>query len=149
MALCRYVAVPPALLPPLFLAYCPDPKDSGKVHSPVKQRWLDGDVTVSDVALLGIFVIHAMFAQVIEGMGHLGNLAKSFYDLIRRDGVKPWDVAHETAALMRENFATRLRLYGDAVVGPTNARMIGIAAECGTAAKLPGSGGRMAWQCLS
>ena len=39
----RYTRLPFRVLPALFLAYNAVPKDSGKVHSPVKQRWLDGD----------------------------------------------------------------------------------------------------------
>ncbi len=42
----RYVHLPVGVLPPLFLAYSAFPKDSGKVHSPVKQRWLEGDKEV-------------------------------------------------------------------------------------------------------
>ena len=119
----EYIRLPPALLPPLFLAYCPDPKDSGKVHSPVKQRWLNGDV------------------EVIEGMRRLGDLAQQFHDLVTSSELAPWQVAHETAALMAANFATRRALYGDAVVGPTNMGMVGIAVDNGASAKLPGSGG--------
>lgn len=36
----------PGLLPPLHLMYCANPSDSGKVHSSVKQRWLQGDEEV-------------------------------------------------------------------------------------------------------
>ncbi len=43
---CRYTRLSVDALPPLFLAYTSAPKDSGKVHSPVKQRWLDGDQQV-------------------------------------------------------------------------------------------------------
>lgn len=43
----RYQSLDPALLPPLHLIYPASPpaagKDSGVVHSTVKQRWLAGD----------------------------------------------------------------------------------------------------------
>lgn len=35
-----------SLLPKLWLAYVADPDDSGKVHSKVKQRFLNGDQEV-------------------------------------------------------------------------------------------------------
>lgn len=35
-------------LPPLWLAYVADPKDSGKVHSSVRQRFSNGEPAVSD-----------------------------------------------------------------------------------------------------
>jgi glucuronokinase len=42
-----YTRVPVAALPPLFLAYAADPSDSGRIHAPIKQRWLAGDQEVS------------------------------------------------------------------------------------------------------
>lgn len=45
----QYRCVDPALLPPLYLLYssaAPPGKDSGAVHSTVKQRWLVGDTEV-------------------------------------------------------------------------------------------------------
>ena len=55
--LCRYTALDPTLLPPLWLILkSPDSlnqasekgsgKDSGRVHSTVRQRWLQGDPSV-------------------------------------------------------------------------------------------------------
>ena len=35
-------------LPTFFLVYCPNPSDSGKIHSNVKHRWLSGDQEVID-----------------------------------------------------------------------------------------------------
>ena len=43
-----YVPLNPELLPRLWLIYCHNPSDSGKVHSTVKQRWLAGDEQVVD-----------------------------------------------------------------------------------------------------
>jgi glucuronokinase len=42
----RYIQLDTDLLPPLYLAYVADPEDSGKVHSTVKQRFLNGDTEV-------------------------------------------------------------------------------------------------------
>jgi hypothetical protein len=41
-----YQSLRPQLLPRLWLIYCDNPSDSGKVHSTVKQRWLAGDAAV-------------------------------------------------------------------------------------------------------
>ncbi len=47
-----YQPLDPALLPqPLWLIYCNNPSDSGKVHSTVKQRWLSGDEEVRSLML--------------------------------------------------------------------------------------------------
>jgi glucuronokinase len=42
----NYTQLPVAALPPLFLAYAADPSDSGRIHAPVKSRWLAGDPEV-------------------------------------------------------------------------------------------------------
>ena len=42
-----YTRVAKSALPPIFLAYAADPSDSGRIHAPIKQRWLAGDVEVS------------------------------------------------------------------------------------------------------
>lgn len=41
-----YTRLRAAAMPPLFLAYAADPSDSGRIHAPVKQRWLAGDADV-------------------------------------------------------------------------------------------------------
>lgn len=41
-----YESLDPGLLPRLWLIYCDNPSDSGRVHSTVKQRWLAGDPAV-------------------------------------------------------------------------------------------------------
>jgi hypothetical protein len=43
-----YTRLSASALPPLFLAYAADPSDSGRIHAPVKQRWLAGDKEVVD-----------------------------------------------------------------------------------------------------
>lgn len=41
-----YESLDPGLLPRLWLIFCENPSDSGRVHSSVKQRWLAGDPAV-------------------------------------------------------------------------------------------------------
>jgi glucuronokinase len=41
-----YCSLKPELLPRLWLVWCDNPSDSGKVHSTVKQRWLARDAAV-------------------------------------------------------------------------------------------------------
>lgn len=41
-----YQSLKPQLLPRLWLIFCDNPSDSGKMHSTVKQRWLAGEADV-------------------------------------------------------------------------------------------------------
>ncbi|KAF6255982.1 ribosomal protein S5 domain 2-type protein [Scenedesmus sp. NREL 46B-D3] len=43
-----YESLDPALLPRLWLVWCDNPSDSGRLHSTVKQRWLAGDAAVRE-----------------------------------------------------------------------------------------------------
>lgn len=43
-----YRSLDPGLLPRLWLVWCDNPSDSGRVHSSVKQRWLAGDADLLD-----------------------------------------------------------------------------------------------------
>lgn len=52
-----YESLDPALLPRLWLVWCDNPSDSGRMHSTVKQRWLAGD------------------AQVVQGMRDVAHCA--------------------------------------------------------------------------
>jgi galactokinase/mevalonate kinase-like predicted kinase len=121
--------LPLSSLPPLFLAYAPDPSDSGRIHAPVKQRWLNGE------------------PDVVAGMKTIGSLADAGRKLCEE---RPYSsasveeaeaVAHEWASLFTTNFDTRRSLFGDAALGKDNLRMIAIARETGASAKFPGSGG--------
>ncbi|RCH99315.1 hypothetical protein CU097_015348 [Rhizopus azygosporus] len=113
----KYERLDVSLLPKLWLAYVADPEDSGKVHSTVKQRFLNGD------------------QEIIKAMQKFA----SFTDQARH--------ALEThnhqsfAQLMSANFDLRRQVYGDAVVGAPNLRMIELARQHNCAAKFPGSGG--------
>ncbi|KAI8388033.1 ribosomal protein S5 domain 2-type protein [Radiomyces spectabilis] len=105
------------LLPPLWLAYVAKPKDSGKVHSTIRQRFLKGDT------------------EVIEAMNQFADFTESACQSLRNND------HHTFAQLMTANFELRRKLYGDDVVGSANLRMVEIARQNGCVAKLPGSGG--------
>ena len=122
-----YEVLPPsqlhAALPLLFLAYCDTPSDSGKIHSDVKTRWHAGD------------------PAAVEGMAKIADVAKR-----ARRAIAHGD-AGECKRLMAENFSLRRQLFGDAVLGETNLRLVDIAAEHGGVAKFPGSGGAVVGTC--
>ena len=102
---------------PLFIAYEARPSDSGKIHSSVKQRFVNNDPIV---------------LQAVEQWKKLTDAAKI---AIQENNVPALQ------ELMNANFNLRRELYGDACVGASNLRMIQIARDLGCAAKFPGSGG--------
>nr|XP_045582385.1 probable glucuronokinase 2 isoform X1 [Procambarus clarkii] len=104
-------------LPPLFLAYRPNPSDSGRIHSNILARWQKGD------------------SEVIEGMQKFAELT-----CLATTALKSADWS-TLAHLMNENFNLRRQLYGDAALGEENLLMINIARRFGAAVKFPGSGG--------
>eukprot|EP00731_Ephydatia_muelleri_P038563 Em0807g2a len=98
-----YEHLPIGNLPPLWLAYLADPSDSGKIHSNVKQRWLQGD------------------HEVIEAM-------QKFVELTDKAKLAIESKDHESLAnLMDQNFDLRRKLYGDEVIGEANLLMVEIA----------------------
>lgn len=96
-----YTKIPSTNLPPLFLAYAADPSDSGRIHAPIKQRWLAGD------------------AEVIAKMGQIASQADIGLSLCTS---KPYDaasslleaesIAHSWADAFRNNFDLRRSLFG-------------------------------------
>ena len=133
-----YERVPVSTLPPLFLAYAPDPSDSGKIHAPVKQRWLAGDVEVVE----GMKLIASMADKGLELTKNKPYAKGESEVTFRENSVRSREqVVTEWARLMRTNFDTRRKLFGDAALGKDNIRMIEIARECGSSGKFPGSGG--------
>ncbi|KAJ4729317.1 Glucuronokinase 1 [Melia azedarach] len=111
------------LLPPLYLIYAENPSDSGKVHSTVRQRWLDGDEfiqssmkEVADIAVEGRTAI----------------LEKNYSKL---------------AELMNHNFDLRRRMFGDEALGNINIEMVEVARRVGAASKFTGSGGAVVAFC--
>lgn len=112
-----------AALPLLWLAYCGEPSDSGAIHSDVKQRWRNGE------------------KAAVAGMNAIAAVARD-----ARRAIALGDAA-ECRRLMGRNFELRRELFGDAVLGATNLRLIEIAAAHGGIAKFPGSGGAVVGTC--
>jgi glucuronokinase len=116
----RYERLDTALLPPMYLAYVIDPSDSGKIHSDVRRRWNEGDPTVRQA-----MCTFAGFAD--EGRTAL---ERSDYGTF--------------SGLMDKAFALRREIFGDAVLGPDNLRMVELAHEHGLPGTTCGSGGAIA-----
>ena len=112
-----------AALPLLWLAYSGEPSDSGAIHSDVKQRWRNGD------------------ADAVQGMNSIASVAAKACEAIRLGD------SSECRRLMAENFRLRRKLFGDAVLGSTNLKLINIAEQNGAVAKFPGSGGAVVGTC--
>lgn len=119
----EYTRLPMEWAPPLWLAYCPDPSDSGRIHSTVKERWRTGD------------------PEVVVGMVALASLAEEACATLE---ARDWGAF---AALMDRNFDLRRRMFGDACLGAANLEMIAIARAHGASAKFPGSGGAVVGIC--
>jgi glucuronokinase len=111
------------LLPPLHLIYAENPSDSGKVHSTVRRRWLDGDE----------FIISSMaeIAKLAEE-GRTALLKKDYSNL---------------KELMNRNFDLRRSMFGDECLGAMNIEMVEVARKIGAAAKFTGSGGAVVVFC--
>nr|XP_043606193.1 glucuronokinase 1-like [Erigeron canadensis] len=119
----KYTQLDTSLLPPLHLIYAENPSDSGKVHSTVRQRWLDGDK----------FIISS-----IEEVANLALAGKTA--LLEKDYAK-------LATLMNQNFDLRRRMFGDAALGALNIEMVEVARRVGAASKFTGSGGAVVAFC--
>ncbi|KAG8366909.1 hypothetical protein BUALT_Bualt16G0016900 [Buddleja alternifolia] len=119
----EYTPMDLGLLPPLYLIYAENPSDSGKVHSTVRQRWLDGDN----------FIISTM--EEVANIPLEGRKA-----LIEKDYAK-------LASLMNHNFDLRRQMFGDDALGAMNIEMVEIARRIGAASKFTGSGGAVIVFC--
>ncbi|KAK9052393.1 hypothetical protein SSX86_029022 [Deinandra increscens subsp. villosa] len=119
----NYTQLDTGLLPPLHLIYAENPSDSGKVHSAVRQRWLDGDT----------FIISSM--EEVASLALEGKRA-----LLEKDYAK-------LATLMNQNFDLRRQMFGDASLGALNIEMVEVARRAGAAAKFTGSGGAVVAFC--
>ncbi|GAB5586114.1 hypothetical protein Unana1_01014 [Umbelopsis nana] len=113
----KYERVSMDNLPPLWLAYVANPKDSGKMHSSVRQRFSNGE------------------PAVVEAMRQFAQFTTDARDALNNKDHKRF------AELMSQNFQLRRAVYGDAALGQANLRMIQIANEYNCVAKFPGSGG--------
>ncbi|XP_072449477.1 glucuronokinase with putative uridyl pyrophosphorylase isoform X1 [Chiloscyllium punctatum] len=119
-----YVPMDISCAPHFWLAYMGDPSDSGKIHSNVRQRWLNGD---SDVV------------AAMKTFAELTDLAKIAIES------RNWSQLSE---LMNKNFELRRSIYTDACLGQGNLRMVELGRQFGSAVKLPGSGGAVIGLCL-
>ncbi|XP_057791708.1 glucuronokinase 1-like [Salvia miltiorrhiza] len=119
----NYMPMDLDLLPPLYLIYAENPSDSGKMHSTVRQRWLNGDE----------FIISSM--EKVANIALEGRTA-----LIEKDYAK-------LAALMNQNFDLRREMFGDEALGAMNIEMVEIARRIGAASKFTGSGGAVVVFC--
>ncbi|XP_023761505.1 glucuronokinase 1 [Lactuca sativa] len=119
----NYTELDTSLLPPLYLIYAENPSDSGKVHSTVRKRWLDGD------------------KFIISSMEEVANLAlEGKTALLEKDYSK-------LATLMNQNFDLRRRMFGDAALGGLNIEMVEVGRRVGAATKFTGSGGAVVAFC--
>ncbi|KAK3033077.1 hypothetical protein RJ639_035703 [Escallonia herrerae] len=119
----KYIPMDTNLLPPLHLIYAENPSDSGKVHSTVRQKWLDGD------------------KFIISSMEEVANLA-----LEGRAALLEKDYAR-LARLMNHNFDLRRRMFGEDALGALNIEMVEVAQQVGAASKFTGSGGAVVAFC--
>ncbi|XP_072342574.1 glucuronokinase with putative uridyl pyrophosphorylase isoform X1 [Scyliorhinus torazame] len=119
-----YITMDISCSPHFWLAYMGDPSDSGKIHSNVRQRWLNGD---SDVV------------ATMKTFAELTDLAKIAMES------RNW---HGLSELMNKNFELRRSIYTDACLGQGNLRMVQLGRKFGSAVKLPGSGGAVIGLCL-
>jgi glucuronokinase len=111
----RYTRLDPALLPPLFLAWDPEPgRPSGAVHDAVRARWAAGDAPLRAA-------ISAFPALVDEG----------------RAALERGDVA-AFARCVDANFDARASIWP---IGPRDRELVDIGRRCGAAVKFCGSGG--------
>lgn len=120
----EYIPMDMSNVPPLWLAYLGDPSDSGRIHSNIRQRWLNGDPVV---------------VQAIKSFAELTDQARVALEC------KDWP---RLADLMDQNFELRRSVYTDECLGPGNLKMVQLAREYGSAVKLPGSGGAVVGLCL-
>lgn len=118
-----YTTMDISLLPPLFLIYAENPSDSGKVHSTVRKRWLEGDEFIRST------------------MNEVANLAvEGRQALLTNDYAK-------LASLMNRNFDLRRSMFGDDALGTINLQMVEVARKVGAASKFTGSGGAVVAFC--
>ncbi|THU72987.1 hypothetical protein C4D60_Mb04t18030 [Musa balbisiana] len=118
-----YVPMDIGLLPPLHVIYAENPSDSGKVHSTVRQKWLDGDKFIR------------------SSMEEVGELALEGREVLLQKNFK------ELAMLMNRNFDLRRQMFGDDVLGSLNIKMVEVARSVGAACKFTGSGGAVVAFC--
>ncbi|KAF6716877.1 Glucuronokinase 1 [Oryzias melastigma] len=119
-----YISIDMKNLPTFWLAYLSDPSDSGRIHSNIRQRWLNGE------------------DAVLEAMRSFAELTDQAWAAIEN---QDWICL---AQLMDQNLDLRRSIYTDDCLGPGNMMMIRLARQFGSAVKFPGSGGAVVGLCL-
>eukprot|EP00607_Mallomonas_marina_P008645 CAMPEP_0182423652 /NCGR_PEP_ID=MMETSP1167-20130531/9728_1 /TAXON_ID=2988 /ORGANISM="Mallomonas Sp, Strain CCMP3275" /LENGTH=263 /DNA_ID=CAMNT_0024602833 /DNA_START=295 /DNA_END=1086 /DNA_ORIENTATION=+ len=115
----QFTRLDASLLPPMYVVYnTAAGGESGRVHSTVKQRWLEGE------------------EDTVKRMQRIAELAdEAVCCLHNHDAIG-------LCALIDKNFSLRRQIYGDEVVGEKNIRVAELAsAQLNLAAKFTGSGG--------
>jgi len=112
-----------ARIQPLYLVYIQaKTSSSGKVHSDLRKRWLDGD------------------SDVLAAMKEFASITDQFVATLQEESLN--EASREKLCdLLDANFNLRLKLLGEAVVGSHNVEMIKVVRDCGLACKFTGSGG--------
>lgn len=123
----EYTRLNSALLPPLHLVWADEnASHSGKVHSTLRARWDNRHISPD--------------AELIESMHRLATLAEEVLSLFEAGGhIAPGALIER----MHANFEARRRLFGDAVLGARNLKMVEVCREAGCGAKFAGSGGAL------
>ena len=128
----RYERLDVSRLPRLHLMHLRESGgQSGRIHSDVRRRFLEGDT------------------EVAEAMREFAGIAERGRSILvgSAEGGEDGAVAEALAGEMRSNFALRRKLFGDAVLGAENLEMVELAESMGAAAKFTGSGGAIAVLC--
>ncbi|XP_016379465.1 glucuronokinase 1-like [Sinocyclocheilus rhinocerous] len=120
----EYIPLDMSDLPWFWLAYLGNPSDSGRIHSNVRQRWLNGESAV---------------VEAMKSFAELTDQARAAFQC------KDWP---RLAQLMDENFELRRSVYTDDCLGPGSLKMVQVARQFGSAVKLPGSGGAVVGLCM-
>ncbi|GER41308.1 GHMP kinase family protein [Striga asiatica] len=80
----EYIAMDVDLLPPLYLIYAENPSDSGKVHSTVRQRWLNGDeFIISSMEEVASIALEGRTALLEKDYTKFASLMNRNFDLRR------------------------------------------------------------------
>lgn len=124
----EYEYVDAEKIPKLFVVWSQNPSNSGKIHQPVRQRWLSGD------------------AEIIQGMQNAADCAREGLQIIQMSSGKE-SCAIRLAPILSANFAARRKMFTDAGLGDENIRMIELCQSVGAGAKFTGSGGAVVACC--
>ena len=124
----EYEYVDAEKIPKLFVVWSQNPSNSGKIHQPVRQRWLSGDI------------------EIIQGMKVAADCARDGLQIIQMSSGKE-SCAIRLAPILSANFAARRKMFTDAGLGDENIRMIELCQSVGAGAKFTGSGGAVVACC--